>query len=403
MLEKLEIFRGLNFDDAIVKEQYHVYYPRTSNFNHNDEVRMSIQHQDIYTLPSESFIYIEGKLTEKNAGTGTCKLTNNAYAFLFEQVRYEINGVEIDRCTKPGISSTMKAYVSYNESDSKLMEMAGWCPFKSDQPTVSLNKFNACIPLKFLLGFAEDYKQIIMNASQEIVLNRSKTDDNCYKNTQADGTKKASIEIEKIEWHVPHITVNDKARLKLLHALRENKSIFIPFRKWELYELPSLRATKNDIWPIKTSTNLEKPRYVIVGFQHKRKDNYLKDSSDFDHSAITNIKLYLNSESYPYTAMNLNMGQKRYAIAYHMYSNFQSSYYGRHNQPLLDYDKFHDCALYLIDCSKQNESVISTSVDIKLEMECQEEFIKDTVVYCLILHDNVVEYQPLTGTVKKII
>lgn len=406
-MEKLQIFQGVNFSEDIAKEQYHVYYPRTSNFNLNDEIRISIQNQDIYTLPAESFIYIEGKFKEDATGTGSCRLTNNAYAFLFEQIRYEMNGVEIDRCMKPGITSTMKAYASLNENESKMLEMAGWCPFKKadDQlPTYSDNRFNACIPLKFLVGWADDYKGIILGQTHELILIRSKTDDNCYQNTLKDGTKKASFEIEKIEWYVPHISVNEKTRLKLLQAVRENKPIYMPFRKWQLFELPSLRNTKNDIWPVKTSTNLEKPRYVIVGFQRKRKDNSNADSSVFDHSSLTNIKLYLNSESYPYTSLDLNMKQKRYTRAYHMYSNFRSSYYERFlNEPLLDYSKFHDNTLFIIDCSKQNESLKSTSVDIKLEMECDESFEEGTVVYALILHDNIIQYQPLSGTVQKII
>lgn len=402
MAEKLSIFDGVNFEEVITKEQYHTYYPRTSHFNLNDEVRIQIQNQDIYTLPSESYIYIEGKFSQGD-GTGQCVLTNNAYAFLFDNIRYELNGVEIDRCLKPGITSTMKTYISSNTNESRALEMAGWCPSSEGQPTYSAEQFNACIPLKFLLGFAEDYKKIIMNASQELILTRSKTDDNCYKNKDENGTKKASITIEKIEWHVPHIWVNDETRLALLEALRSNKPIYIPFRKWELHELPSLRTTKTDIWPVKTSTNLEKPRYVIVAFQKNRKDNYRGDAAAFDHCATANIKLYLNSESYPYNQMNLDMGKKQYVIAYHSYTTFQESYYNRPGQPLLDYNTFATIPLYVIDCSKQNESLKSATVDIKLEMESREAFKKDTTAYCLILHDNIVEYAPLTGIVKKIV
>ena len=53
----------------------------------------------------------------------------------------------------------------------------------------------------------------------------------------------------------------------------ENNPIIIPFRKWELYELPSLRPSNREIWSTKTLTNLEKPRFVIVAFQVNRKNN----------------------------------------------------------------------------------------------------------------------------------
>ncbi|KAK9720489.1 hypothetical protein QE152_g22066 [Popillia japonica] len=187
-MEKLDIFEGLHFEEAITKEEFHTYYPRVSNFKLNDEIRITVQNQDTYTLTSDSFIYIEGTFEPGTTGTGTCKLTNNAYAFLFEQIRYEINGVEVDRCTKPGITSALKAY-----------------------------------------------------------------------------------------------------------------------------------------------------------------------------------------------------------------------YYNRNSQPLLNYEKFGQCALYVIDCAKQKDAVKTSIVDIKLELESLQAFDEDTVAYCLIIHDNIVEYEPLTGIVKKIV
>lgn len=399
MEEKLEIFEGVKFNEAITKQEYHTYYPRVSNFNSNDEIRISIQHQDIYTLPSESFIYIDGMI-EEDSGTGTCNLTNNPYAFLFEQIRYEINGVEVDRCTKPGITSTMKAYVSYNDNESKYLELAGWSPNGGVNQT---NKhFNAYIPLRFLLGFAEDYRKIVANASQELVLLRSSSDLNSFQNEA--GTKTSKFKISKIEWHVPHIVVNDEVRLQILKKLGKDEPIYIGFRKWELYELPSLRKTKTDIWPIKTSTNLEKPRYVILAFQSDRRDKLAADASKFDHNNITNIKLHLNEEGYPYDKMNLSFDEKKYAIAYRMYAGFQSSYYEKNAEPLLSYEKFKDTAtLYVIDCSNQKEAVKTSVVDIKLEMEAFKAFDENTTAYCLILHDNIIEYRPLSGTVRKLI
>lgn len=404
MAEKLQIFQRPNFDDSIERDQHHPYYPRTTNFNLNDEIRITIQHQDVYTQPSDSYIYIVGKLSNTDpVGTGTCKLTNNAYAFLFEQIRFEINGVEIDRCVKPGITTTMKSYVSYSDNESKTMQLAGWSPFKDTQPTINDGKFSACIPLKFLLGFAENFTQILVNVSQELILIRAKTDDNCYINDTRNGTQKAKIEIDTIEWRVKHISVHDKVRLPLLKTLHNRKSINIAYRKWELFELPALRNTKNDIWPLKTSSAMEKPRFVIVGFQEKKKDNYLADASTFNHSSITNIKLHLNTETYPYCPMKLDMANKCYAIAYYMYANFQSSYYdGRINNPLMDYAQFYNCPLYVIDCFRQKETLTSNTFDIKLEMESEEAFKKDTAVYCLILHDAIIEYEPMSGIVKKI-
>jgi len=42
----------------------------------------------------------------------------------------------------------------------------------------------------------------------------------------------------------------------------------------------------------------------------------------FDHCNLTNVKLYLNSEFYPYDDLNLNFNKRRAAILYDSGSTF---------------------------------------------------------------------------------
>ena len=58
--------------------QYHTYQPYIASFRNNDEIRIPVQSQDLYTVPGESYIYIEGRMTYKPTipvpkadGTGT--------------------------------------------------------------------------------------------------------------------------------------------------------------------------------------------------------------------------------------------------------------------------------------------------------------------------------------------
>lgn len=43
-------------DESIIKKDYHTYTPYLQSFNNNDEIRISIQNQDLYLLPNESYI-----------------------------------------------------------------------------------------------------------------------------------------------------------------------------------------------------------------------------------------------------------------------------------------------------------------------------------------------------------
>jgi len=83
-------------------------------------------------------------------------MRNNCMAYFLDEIRYEINGVEIDRTRFSGITSTIKNFVSLNQFESKRLYNSGW----SEGPEFKLTPhFNFSIPLKNLLGFAEDFKK----------------------------------------------------------------------------------------------------------------------------------------------------------------------------------------------------------------------------------------------------
>jgi hypothetical protein len=90
---------------------------------------------------------------------------NNGILDLFSDIRLEVNGRTIDTNIKPGLTSTMKGIVSFNASESLKYQNAGWFP-TSDSKIAENGKFNACIPLKMIFGFAEDYKNDGSNRSR---------------------------------------------------------------------------------------------------------------------------------------------------------------------------------------------------------------------------------------------
>lgn len=392
------------FDESITHCEIHAHQPYASaTFNNNDEIRISIQHQDIFILPSKSSIHICGTLSKPSgAAIETTKLVNNAICHLFDEVRYEINAVEIDRNKNVGLTSIIKGYSSLRPGKSSMLENAGWLDVEETRQIVDgAGYFDLCIPLSMLLGFAEDYRKIVVNAKHELILSRSKSDDNAVVQTVAEEFK---LVLNKVEWLVPYVTISDQHKIQLLKFIAKDSPISMSFRTWELYEYPLLPATSKHIWTVKTSTQLEKPRYVILGFQTDRKNKRNKNASHFDHCDITDVKLHLNSQCYPYGNLNLNIGQNQYALLYEMYANFQSTYYSRDAEPLLNKTQFLKYApLTMIDCSKQNDSLKSGSVDIRLEFETKNNVPALTSAYCLILHDRIIQYNPISGVVKKLI
>ena len=93
----------------------------------------SICHYEVHArdqclLPSRSSIHIQGKLTQEDENPlkdGTDS-TYNAICFLFSEIRYELNAIEIDKCKNVGITSLMKAFLSINQNQLEFIASARW-------------------------------------------------------------------------------------------------------------------------------------------------------------------------------------------------------------------------------------------------------------------------------------
>ena len=105
MDEVLNIPVTVSFDESIAHYEIHAHQPyASSSFNNSDEIRIVAQHQELCILPCKSSLLIFGRLTNA-AGTAlrqNVKLTSDAVCFLFDGIRYELNGIEIDRCKYNG-------------------------------------------------------------------------------------------------------------------------------------------------------------------------------------------------------------------------------------------------------------------------------------------------------------
>ncbi|KAJ8911135.1 hypothetical protein NQ315_003311 [Exocentrus adspersus] len=172
---------------------------------------------------------------------------------------------------------------------------------------------------------------------QELVLIRSNSDTNAIINSTENESVK--VVLNKILWKMPHISVSDVERLKLVGYVARNVEFEAAFRGWELHEYPLLQETQRHTWNIKTATQLEKPRF--------------------------------------------------------------RSYYEKENEPIFTPSEFKKFTpLVVIDCSHQNESLKSGSVEIRLEFETNKDISPNTSCYTLIIHDRLVKYNPLTSSVR---
>lgn len=306
MSDILNVLNRVVEDTSIQRWQEHIVLPENGvHFGNSTDIHFLLTVQDLVTLPSKSFIYLEGQFlnSRTSAAPTNSKISNNAFCHLFERVTYDLNSKQIDSTRFLGAASTIKNFISLKKSDAELASISGWNPQNDNTLTcLSANStFTASIPLSALLGFAEDYKKVIINASQRLMLRRAMDDRNSYETIDPTAAGESCIfKINHISWRVPFITLGAKESAAISRIINNRTVIQIPFRSWTVFENAKMKQTTSDTWQLSTTSKLEKPRFVIFGFQTDRKSVDDKSASEFDHCQISDVKVYIDNQVFPY-------------------------------------------------------------------------------------------------------
>jgi len=147
-------------------------------------------------------------------------LGNNCVAFIFDEIRYELNGVEIDRNRNVGITSTLKNYVTVFDRN-VILRNAGW------DALTAAGYFNFYASLYILLGFCEDYKRVVINARHKLILIRARNDNNCL---MGDPATEPTLKLFKVQWRISHVLLSEINKLSMLRALENGRYLSMAFR-----------------------------------------------------------------------------------------------------------------------------------------------------------------------------
>ena len=88
-------------NESIEEYEYHEYEPITgTSLNNGGDIRNSIESQDIFTHPSDSYLIFEGRLTKADdtlyVNADEVALTNNAIMHIFSRIEYHLSNQLIE-------------------------------------------------------------------------------------------------------------------------------------------------------------------------------------------------------------------------------------------------------------------------------------------------------------------
>lgn len=154
--------------DAVIENYEFFEYKPPTSVNINDagnDIPIIVYNEEIITQPSNSLLVLTGKMTATKTTSGATtavnafdlthvKTVNNGFLNLFDRIDYYIGDNKIDTIRKPGIATTMKGLVSF-ENDLLFCD-AGWKISSDGDETImsGSGKFQVFIPMRIVMGFS---------------------------------------------------------------------------------------------------------------------------------------------------------------------------------------------------------------------------------------------------------
>ena len=417
-------------DDSIDKYE-EIAYERIAGTNLNapgQDIRLTIETQDIFTHPSESYLIIEGDLIKRNVNppanplytdNDLINLTNNGIMHLFKRIRYDLSGQEIENLVHPGQATTMLGLLKYPEdfSNSKGLNQL-WHKdttrianddnlgfsirrFQIIRNSTPKGSFSFKIPLKHIFGFCEDYDKVVYGLKHTLTLTRNDDNDAIFKTSNVDGAGNdavvdGKIELSDIRWFMPHVTPADKYKMELYKIIERKEKIPVGYRMIQCNSASIPRALTFS-WRLSVKSSPEVPRFILVGFQTNTIRNQKQNPSIFDNVKVSNIYVMLNSTRYPTTDYNISFPEQKFSRVFGDAAEFRSKFFNMDelvsnpNITPLDYKDLYP--LFLFDVSKQSEKLKYSTTDIQIKMHFSENPPADVHAYGVIISDRLINFQ----------
>ncbi len=412
----LNIKEKIHTDESISSFEYHEYTAQTGvNLNNQGEIRIVIENQDQFFLPSQGYLQIEGQLQKADdtlyVDGDVITLTNNAIMYLFSNVRYTLSGQEIESINHPGQCSTMLGLLTYPDDFSKSSGINQlWYKDTGAAADLGANlgfaarhgyiirsstpkgMFSFCIPLKHIYGFCDDYTRIIYGLKHELTLNRKDDNDAIFR---AAGVDPGRINLNKCSLYIPIVMPNDLEKLDLYKIIDSKTSIDVGYR---MRQCDTINVPQNTTfsWRLSVKASPEKPRWVILGFQ-TGKDGQEENPAIFDNCNLVNGYVMLNSTRYPVVDYQLDFAKQQFSRMYKESADFRKNYYGmdelisNSNINPMDFKNLY--SLYVFDVSKQTERVKHGITDITIKANFSVPVPANTTAYAVVISDRIVKFQ----------
>ncbi len=204
------------------------------------------------------------------------------------------------------------------------------------------------------------------------------------------------ISLNNITWRVPHVKAEALTLIKLRDIIESKQPIPVEFqaRTSDSIIVPQARTFT---WRLAVTSGIEKPRWIIVGFQTANNQMQEQNPAVFDHLNLTQAHVVLGGDKYPINDMVIDFPTNDYSYRYEMFDNFKKEYYSFSSLvggTQVNFPAFKSLfPIIVFDVRHQSERLKSGVVDINLKFIFNDDVPANTTAYAIIISDRMYTFE----------
>ena len=269
----------------------------------NTNINIILNGEENHLNLRDSYLEIEFVVSDDAGGVfandATIRLVNYGMMALFSLVKLENSGgrtIEyIDHC-HPNLLMYKLLTSTDNEYESGLVRNQGNrdSQLKGDYVAAKRGHMYMMVKMSDLFGFVNDLEKLYMLQEK---LKRNNDDRALCRNNAYSGAvaNNANIEIRDISWCVPSIDPSNNNRNIVQKGLIKKNNVDFSYYERKTFYKNVPKAT-NFLFYLGIESSMERPKYIIVGFENNNVNEQTHDASTFHMMNVTECYCNFGSE-----------------------------------------------------------------------------------------------------------
>ena len=365
----------------------------------NTNINIILNREENYLDLRDSYLEIEFVLSDDAGGVfandANIRFVNYGMMALFSSIKLETSGgstIEyIDPC-HPNLLMYKLLTSTDDEYESGFVKNQGNrdSQLRGDHIAAQRGHMYMVIKMSDLFGFVNDLEKIIYGLGFKLIIKRN-NDRALFRVNANPGAvaNDGNIEIRDILWCVSSIDPINNNRIIVHRMLSKKNNVDFSYYERKTFYKNVPNAT-NFLFDLGMESGVEKPQYIIVGFEKNIVNEQTHDASTFDVMNVTECYCKIGSEFYPEDRININYGTNNYNEVFKEIVSFNKDYNGLpHNiKPYINHRTFKSSyRIYVFDTRYQRDQIGPQPIQLSFKFRAA---VADVICHALVLTRKVI-------------